>query len=868
MIVFWLSVLESDNYRTLQVHRSSDLTKRILRLLLLGVSLAFVTAERLGAQTVVPPLVSVLEDTGSLADGLIFIGAEGGGAQGPEILDDQGRIIWFTSLPTGQVATDFRVQTYQGNPVLTWMQSSTFGATNPVTAIGHILDITYKEIATVQASGFIADQHEFQLTPQNTALIDIYNSIPADLSSIGGPANGFVTEGVVQEIDIATGKVVFEWHSLPGVALTESYAALPATTTLAAPYDYFHINSVSLDTDGNLLISSRHTWTVYKVNRTTGAIMWRLGGKKSDFALGAGLPFAWQHDAVSVDAHTIRIFDNESNGVPVLPNSRVIWVNHDDTAMTANVVQSIVHPAGLSVLAEGSAQGLANGDTFVEWGILGRYSEFDPTGQLLYDVSEAPGYSSYRGYRFAWAGLPSTSPTATALQNSDGTTAVHAVWNGATGVATWQVFGGSTPGTLSLLGSAAWNGLDTTITIPGQMNDIQVVAVDSTGNAIGTSATVAGPFPDVFPTQPVSQTIAEGGTVVFNAVATGASPTYQWRFNGSPIASTTPNFASISGINGPTLLIRYASAANAGTYTCIVTNLDNPATSEPTTLAVETTSDAGRLVNISCRTGVGTGDSSLILGFAVGGAGTSGSEPVLVRSSGPALAQFGITGFLPDPTLALVGPSGTVASNSGWAGDPVIAAEAATVGAFPWSSTSSLDSAIDVALPSGPFTAVTSGASGDGGVALAEIYDSTPPGSRSPTSPRLINLSGRAQVGTGANALIAGFVIGGTTSETVLIRGSGPALVQFDVTGTLPDPELQLYSLSSNGATLLASNDDWGGDPMIALTAASVGAFAWTDPASADCALLVTLPPGAYTANITGIQGATGVALVEIYEVP
>ena len=186
------------------------------------------------------------------------------------------------------------------------------------------------------------------------------------------------------------------------VPLSESnYAYTPGQT---APYDYFHINSVKLDTDGNILISSRHTWTVYKVNRTTGAVIWRLGGKKSDYALGAGLPFAWQHDVEAVDSQTLRIFDNESDGVPVLPYSRVIWVNHNDTAMTASIVQSLVHPDNLSVYAEGNAQTLDNGNIFVDWGIIGRYSEFSSAGQLLLDSVMAQGYSSYRGYRFQWTG--------------------------------------------------------------------------------------------------------------------------------------------------------------------------------------------------------------------------------------------------------------------------------------------------------------------------------------------------------------------------------------------------------------------------------------------------------------------------------
>ena len=467
--------------------------------------------------------------------------------QGPEIIDNQGRVVWFSPSPSSLDATDFRVQTYKGSPVLTFTQTPAYNAVNPVTTVDYILDNTYSVVATVKAgNGYGADEHEFQLTPQNTALIAINNLVPVDLSSLGGPTNGNAIEGMVQEIDVASGAVLFEWHSLPYVPLSESnFAYTPGQT---GPYDYFHINSIKLDTDGNILISSRHTWTVYKVNRTTGAVIWRLGGKKSDYALGTGLPFAWQHDVEAVDSQTLRIFDNESDGATVLPYSRVIWVNHNDTAMTASVVQSIVHPDNLSVYAEGNAQTLDNGNIFVDWGIIGRYSEFSSAGQLLLDSVMAQGYSSYRGYRFQWTGAPTTSPTAVAFQNSDGSLSVHAVWNGATQVASWQVMGGGTASTLGVISTVPWNGLDTMIPISGSVNDIQVVALNSAGAAIGTSATISGPFANVFSTQPTSQTVAAGRSAAFNAVTLfPAPPSYQWLFNGSPLTNGTTGGTTISG---------------------------------------------------------------------------------------------------------------------------------------------------------------------------------------------------------------------------------------------------------------------------------------------------------------------------------
>jgi hypothetical protein len=834
-------------------------------------------------QSAQPLPVTVVQNSSQVAPGYVFITPTGPGGltplpnavQGPEILDNLGRPVWFLPLPGNQLASDFRIQTYQGQRVLTWAQGPGFEDEQPGATTDYIYDDTYTMVASVQAgNGYNAEEHEFQLTPQNTALVTVYNSVPTDLSALGGAANGSVIEGIAQEINVATGAVVFEWHSLDHVALTESN--MPAPTDAGTPFDYFHINSVKLDTDGNLLISSRNTSTIYKVNRSTGAIIWRLGGKLSDFTLGPGLPFAYQHDAEAVDATTIRIFDNESDGIPVLPASRVIWVTHDDTAMTATLAKSIQHPAGLSVLAEGSGQTLPNGDTFIDWGILGRYSEFDPSGNLINDVTMSTGYSSYRGFRLPWVGAPTTTPTMTVQANGNGTTTINATWNGATNVATWNLMGGTSSSGLVSVGSAPWNGLDTTFTVKTSATSLQLVAQDSTGATVGQSAIAAGPFASSLPaitSQPVSQTIENGDTVVFRVVATGSPLSYQWSSTGDVAFVTNQLGAgpSYSGWTGPTLVIQGATAGAAGTYTCTVSNSVGTVTSGPATLAVSSIADAGRLINVSCRANAGTGANELVAGFSIGGGDPTALEPVLIRVSGPALAQFGISGFLADPELQLFSTaSGSVlvGSDSGWAGNAAVSGDAGAEGAFAWTDPTSLDSALAKTLAPGPYTADISGASGDSGVVLAEVYDATPAGTFNSSSPHLINVSARSLVGAGGNELVAGFVIGGSTSKTVLIRASGPALEQFGVAGAIPDPELQLYSLGSAGNTLIASNDDWEGDPEVIAAAASVGAFAWTNPSSPDCALLVTLAPGAYTANVLGIDGSSGVALVEVYEVP
>jgi hypothetical protein len=367
---------------------------------------------------------------------------------------------------------------------------------------------------------------------------------------------------------------------------------------------------------------------------------------------------------------------------------------------------------------------------------------------------------------------------------------------------------------------------------------------------------VVGSAP-VFTTQPISVTVT-GGRVALNAVASN-SPTYQWMWNGT---------TAVAGATDSTLLVDNASTA-AGSYTCVATNAAGTATSNPATIGVTTTSDPGHLINLSARAEVGTGGNIVFGGFAIGPLGTTGSLPMLVRASGPAIAAapFNVPGTLPDPQLQLFNSSNTVIdTNDGWQALPAISATAAAVGAFSWGTTSSHDAALDVTEPIGTYTAQIAGQSGDTGDALLEIYDASPSGSFTTGATRLINLSARVDVGTGGNVLFAGFVIGGNTALTVLIRASGPAIAAapFDVPGTLSDPQL---TLQNQNQAVLAVNSAWGGDSEVANTAASVGAFSWSVPSSHDSALLITLPPGNYTAAAAGESGDTGVAIVEVYEV-
>jgi hypothetical protein len=378
------------------------------------------TAGVAAADPTAPPPVTVLTH-GNVGHGDFFVsptGAQTTYANGPEILDQDGNVVWFHPLPAGQQSADFRTQTYKGQPVLTWWQGTGLGGLAQGT--DYIYNDKYQQIATVQAgNGLSADGHEFLITPQNTALILAYTTKTADLTSIGGPANQTVIDGVVQEIDIKTGKVLFQWNAADHVPYSQSEQPLPASPS--SPWDWFHINAVKLDTDGNLLIDARNTWTSYKVDRHSGQIIWQLGGKASanNFNIGAapgqvlnkaGLITAWQHDFEAQGHGIYTFFDNESAGVAntgvdataEFGLSRAVTVKVDPHTHTATLISSFEQPEGLTAPSQGNSQRTDEGKTVVGWGSLPYFSEFSPSGQLLYNAQFPTGVNSYRAYLLPW----------------------------------------------------------------------------------------------------------------------------------------------------------------------------------------------------------------------------------------------------------------------------------------------------------------------------------------------------------------------------------------------------------------------------------------------------------------------------------
>jgi len=416
--------------------------------------------------------------------GYIFVALkEGAGEHGPMIVDEQGQLVWYSKYRS---ARDFRVQRYRGRPVLTWWEGKV--------VLGHgvgeyaIFDDSYRQIARVRAGhGYQGDLHEFLITPEDTALLTAYNPVPTDLSAVGGPKYGAVGEGIAQEVDIETGKVLFEWHSLEYVGIDESYVAPPQDP--AYPYDYFHINSIDVDSDGNLLVSARNTWGVYKIDRKTGEVLWRLGGKNSDFQMGEGTRTAFQHDARHHEGGIITIFDNGAHP-QVHEESRAILVELDEEKMRAILVRAYAVPQNLISTSQGNAQLLPDGNVFVGWGSQPFISEFSYDGELLLNGRFPPDGETYRAFRFPWSGHPSDDPAVAFERLSDEKVKLYASWNGATEVASWEVLAGERPGRLRSLGSVPRNGFETAMLAQTSHPYFAVRAKESSGQVLGISAPI------------------------------------------------------------------------------------------------------------------------------------------------------------------------------------------------------------------------------------------------------------------------------------------------------------------------------------------------------------------------------------------
>jgi hypothetical protein len=435
-----------------------------------------------------PPAVTVSARSAAVAPGDEFLAPYSGpGQAGPMILDQTGALIWFKNLPANTSATNFQVQRYLGRPVLTWWQGDVsvhgFGLGQ-----GVIADSTYAEIAHVGAgNGYQADLHEFQLTPQGTALLTAYDTQLCGLSSVGGPASGAVTNGILQEIDVRTGLVRFQWTSLDHVALGDSYE-VARKSTLAWPFDSFHINSIDREDDGSLLVSARNTWATYEIDGRSGQIVWQLGGKHSSFTLARGVATAWQHDSRLLPDGDISIFDNGAAPL-VHSQSRGVVLSLNNQQKTATLLSQFTRPVPILAESQGNLQALSNGDWFLGWGQVSDFSEFNAVGELLFDAHLPAHVQSYRAFRFPWQATPAQPPEFVVQPEANSAKNVYASWNGATQVASWSTLAGPTATNLQTVAHAARSGFETAMPLPAGTTGpfVTVQALDSSGAVIGTA---------------------------------------------------------------------------------------------------------------------------------------------------------------------------------------------------------------------------------------------------------------------------------------------------------------------------------------------------------------------------------------------
>ncbi|HEY2160319.1 MAG TPA: arylsulfotransferase family protein [Solirubrobacteraceae bacterium] len=439
-----------------------------------------------------PAAVKLLRSSSHAAAGDWFVAPQFGPVEnGPEILDSSGNLVWFYRVPHGDAASDFRVQQYRGRPALTWWE----GYTDAGIGVGQdlIYDSAYNPVASVRAAnGLSADLHEFQLTPQGTALITAYYPVYWDASSIrGGLKREITLDSVVQEIDIPTGLVLFQWDSLDHVPVTDTYEPLPhQTATIHNPFDYFHANSVQLDDDGTLIVSGRNTWAAYKVNHQSGAVVWALGGRHSSFSMGTGTGFAFQHD-VRVRAQNdqyVTVFDDGAGPPNIHGQSRALKLRLDLKRKTATGVWQHEHSPPLLSQFEGNYQQLPDADDLVGWGQQPFFTEYDPHGQLIVDGRFVGTTSSYRVYKFPWQGQPQKPPDA-AASTSGKTTTVYASWNGATTVSGWRVLSGPSATVLRPTRAVPRRGFETSTQI-NAARYVAVQALDSRGRVLARSSPV------------------------------------------------------------------------------------------------------------------------------------------------------------------------------------------------------------------------------------------------------------------------------------------------------------------------------------------------------------------------------------------
>lgn len=403
------------------------------------------------------------------------------------ILNQQGQLIYYKSLSDAQNGFDFKKQP---NGLLSYfdLKKSTY----------YVMDSHYQVVNTYPVgNGYTTDLHDLQILPNGNVLLMAYDNETVDMSRVvlGGKANATVTGLIIQELDPSK-NVIFEWRSWDHVAFSDSTASLTSQNI-----DLVHGNSLALMNDGNLLLSSRNLSELTKINLQTGAIMWRLGGKANQFKFVNGPPFAFQHDARQLPNGNLTVFDNQGNDPTAAP-SRGVEYKLDEANKTVTAVWQYSHQPPVFGSFMGSLQRFANGNSFLGWGAASAtangykfvsLTELSPDNQVIFELTFDQPYVSYRAIRFPWQGFPNTSPALAFKADANGLTLGYS-WNGATGVAAYQVYAGSSAQALNPLEKQPRADFETQshlTNLPKGECYFQVAPLDKDGQEMARSAVIS-----------------------------------------------------------------------------------------------------------------------------------------------------------------------------------------------------------------------------------------------------------------------------------------------------------------------------------------------------------------------------------------
>ncbi len=427
------------------------------------------------------------------------------GQSGPMILDGHLRPVWFAPVPVNNLATNLAVQSYNGQPALSWWQGviSKTGAT--ISGEDVVVGQNYRLIATLKGqSGWVISPHEMVITGHD-AWVTAYKQMPMNLTAEHGSANGILLDCAIQEYDLQTGALLYTWDALGHIPLTQAHISPGAANV---PWDAYHVNSIQLQpsfgSSGSLLVSMRNTSAVYLVDVATGNITWTLGGTGSNFLFGRGAAFSWQHDAQLNSSGLLTIFDDACCGMKgttfVPPNgpARGLVLRLDLSARTATLVAQYEKGKKFYVTFLGSMQQLPGGGALVGWGSRSYFTEFSASGKVLLDAVFPTPNVSYRARLESWVGKPSSAPSG-AVRTVSGRTIVYASWNGATLVSKWRVLAGTSGRHLAAVATLRKSGFETTITLGKRYKRYKVQALDSSGHVLATSAVFPGKKPPGLP---------------------------------------------------------------------------------------------------------------------------------------------------------------------------------------------------------------------------------------------------------------------------------------------------------------------------------------------------------------------------------